>query len=77
MNERLVELIDQSTWHKGPNGDTEFDKEYFAKLIVAECSEMVRGVLREEGSTLSYKDAGILQERFKEAFDIEPNWSEP
>lgn len=58
-------------------GLRDFDYRAFCKLIVADCSEIVRGVLREEGSTLSYKDAATLQERFREAFDIAPDWSEP
>ena len=40
----------------------------FAELIIGECTETVRQVLREEGSTLSYHDASEIQRRIKEYF---------
>ncbi len=76
MNERIMELAEESGMTQYVAAHNKF-LERFAKMIVADCSEIVRGVLRDEGSTLSYNDAGTLQERFKEAFGISPDWSEP
>lgn len=42
MNEQLEELIKHATRARGPNKDAEFDKEYFAELIVAECAKACR-----------------------------------
>jgi len=43
MNKRIKELADQC-WDEYPNtGPVVFNKEKFAKLIVAECIEQVRG----------------------------------
>jgi hypothetical protein len=79
MNERASELFAQAQLGRELNWspNQRLILATFITAIVAECSEMVRGVLREEGSTLPYKDAATLQERFKEAFAIEPDWSEP
>ena len=38
MNEQIEKLATQATRPRGPNKPAEFDKEYFAKLIVKECA---------------------------------------
>lgn len=38
MNERITLLAKQATRPRGPNKPAEFDKEYFARLIVQECA---------------------------------------
>ena len=59
MNERIRELINESTCFK--EGDTEgkydievFDKEKFAELIVRECLSEIKGMMVDE-SELLYK----------------------
>ena len=75
MNERIKELIKQSTIieYGVDNGfdHATFDKEKFAELIIGECTETVRQVLREEGSTLSYDNAAKIQASIKEYFGVE------
>lgn len=66
MNNNVKEAIKQS-------GITTVKNTALVALItyvVGECTETVRQVLREEGSTLSYEDADKLQRRMKEFFGI-------
>ena len=57
MNERILELINESTCFK--EGDTEgkydievFDKEKFAKLIVRECLSEIKGMMVDKSELL-------------------------
>jgi len=49
----------------------ENELEKFAELIVRECNECVRDVLRDENSSLGYAAAGELQHYIKQHFGIE------
>lgn len=42
MNDRIDELIAQATRPRGPTKPAEFDKRYFAELIIEECTEVIR-----------------------------------
>lgn len=44
MNDRIDELIAQATRPRGPNKPAEFDKRYFAELIIEECARVARAV---------------------------------
>lgn len=65
MNERLFHLYNLA---KKPV----FNPERFAAMIVADCVETVREVLRENDpdSTINYRDASEIQKRMKENFGL-------
>lgn len=74
MNERIKELYVHATEYA--NHQTTFDPrtefaEKFAELIIANCTECVRDVLRDATTTLSYEDASKIQNRIKEYFGVE------
>lgn len=73
MNERIRELAEQagfvgeSMWPIfGTSQETALNN--FAELIVTHATECVRDVLREKDSTLTYKDATMLQQRIQQFF---------
>ena len=41
MNERIEQLIEECTEYWTEKGDTYFDKEKFAELIVRECADVI------------------------------------
>jgi hypothetical protein len=77
MNQRIQELVEQASSHmpgRPPYDGLTFDvfnKEKFAQLIVAQATECVRDVLRDEKSDLSYAAASQVQKRIKEFFGVE------
>jgi hypothetical protein len=70
MNQRIRELAEQAGFH-GPSMNPVFGTtsetalQNFAELILAECTETVREVLRENENTLDYTTASLLQSRMK------------
>ena len=42
MNDRIDELMAQATLHGEPTKPAEFDKGYFAELIISECATVYR-----------------------------------
>lgn len=67
MNKRIQELADRVTtykWLEGQGTHVEFDKELFAKLIVQECCQALRPMLRDmisrgQGAELIKKHFGV------------------
>lgn len=81
MNSRIEQLFKQAGGYvENDNGQLltytqDLDVEKFAELIVADATECVRGVLREENSTLSYEDATAIQDSINQTFGIK-SWRE-
>jgi hypothetical protein len=76
MNEHIVRCWEQATKTVIPrDGDyssvTAANIQRFSEMIIAECTESVRQVLREEGSTLSWDDANKVQQTIKQYFGID------
>jgi uncharacterized protein with HEPN domain len=71
MNNRIKELAKQCNFTDQDIADMNPGFEKFAELIIGECTETVRQVLREEGSTLSYNNAAKIQASIKEYFGVE------
>jgi len=83
MNRRIKELMQTAYQYAVVASKTEqhacvlgsdyfqlLEKQKFAELIVADATECVRGVLREENSTLSYEDATAIQDSINQTFGI-------
>ena len=68
MSPRVMEIARQAgfalpeVW----NNDDIAGLERFANIILEHCSEIVRDVLRDDISNLTYADATLLQDRIKE-----------
>lgn len=71
MNRVLAELSEQAGFPGNMTYGQDLVLERFAELIIGNCTETVRQVLREEGSTLSYEDANKIQQKMKEHFGVE------
>ena len=76
LNERIDTLAAQAFQYASEHAD-ESGKgslgvfaEKFAELIIGKCTETVRQVLREEGSTLSYEDCSKIQKQMKDYFGV-------
>lgn len=74
MNEKIKEIAQKAGLESFDFPYDEFgmpfELEKFAELIIAEATECVRDVLRDEKSELTYGAATQVQERIKENFGI-------
>jgi hypothetical protein len=70
MNTRIAELAEQAGYPNCMTYGQDLVLERFAELIIGECTETVRQVLREEGSTLSYEDCSKIQKQMKDYFGV-------
>lgn len=64
MNERITLLVKQATKPRGPNKPAEFDKEYFARLIVRECASIDFYKLAHIGTEDDYRVTQVIKEHF-------------
>jgi chemotaxis signal transduction protein len=75
MNENIVRCWEQGTKTVVPrDGDyssvSKDNIQQFAELIIAECTESVRQVHRDESNTLSWIDVDKIQQRIKTYFGV-------
>lgn len=68
MNERLTDLFSETDLHRNDHTTEQriAEVERFAKFIAQECAEIARGVMREEGSNMSWDDLTRIQNQIKE-----------